>query len=131
MNALRKRAANEGHKGVWTEVTVPEIKAFYGLLILMDVMKFEREELYWSDNKEFPLVRSKFGEIMPRDRFVQIKRYLHFSDDAGNNQGDKLRKIRFILDHCRDKFQSEYVPHREISVDEAMIPFKGRLGMKQ
>jgi hypothetical protein len=96
----------------------------------MDVMKFEREELYWSD-KEFPLVRSKFGEIMPHDRFVQIKRYLHFSDDAGNNQGDKLRKIRFILDHCRDKFQSEYVPHREISVDEAMIPFKGRLGMKQ
>jgi hypothetical protein len=46
---------------------------------------------------------------MPRDRFVQIKRYLHFSDDAGNNQGDKLRKIRFILDHCSDKFQSEYV----------------------
>jgi hypothetical protein len=54
-------------------------------------------------------------------RFVQIKPYPHFSDDAGNNQGDKLRKIRFILDHCRDKFQSEYVPHREISVDEAMI----------
>jgi hypothetical protein len=70
LNALRKRAANAGHKGVWNEVTVPEIKAFYGLLILMDVMKFEREELYWSDNKEFPLVRSKFGEIMPRDRFV-------------------------------------------------------------
>ena len=32
-----------------------------------------------------------------------MKRYLHFSDDAGNNQGDKLHKIRFILDHCRDK----------------------------
>lgn len=31
-----------------------------------------------------------------------MKRYLHFSDDAGNNQGDKLHKIRFILDHCRD-----------------------------
>jgi hypothetical protein len=77
-------------------VTVPEIKAFYGLLILMDVMKFEREELYWSDNKEFPLVRSKFGEIMPHDRFVQIKPYPHFSDDAGNNQGDKLRLFQIL-----------------------------------
>lgn len=105
LNARLGRAATAGHKGVWTDVTVPEIKAFYILLILMDVMKFVSEELYWSDNKEFRLIRSKVGEIMPRDRFVQIKRYLHFRDDAGNNQGDKLHKIRFILDHCRDNFK--------------------------
>ena len=64
---------------------------------------------------------------MPHDRFVQIKRSLRFSDDAGDNQGDTLHKIRFILDNCRDKCQSEYTPHREISMDEALIPFKGRL----
>lgn len=64
---------------------------------------------------------------MPRDRFVQIKRYLHFSDDTG----DKLHKVRFILDNCREKFQREYKPNREISVNEAMIPFKGMLCMKQ
>lgn len=35
-----------------------------------------------------------------------------------------------MLNHCRTAFQHEYVIHREISVDKAMIPFKGRLGMK-
>ena len=47
---------------------------------------------------------------MPRDRFVQIKRYLHFSDDIG----DKLHKVRFILDNCREKFQREYKPNRKL-----------------
>ena len=28
-------------------------------------------------------------------------------------------------------FQQEYIPHKQVSVDEAMIPFKGRLGIKQ
>jgi len=131
LNATRKHDADPRNKGVWTDVTVPEMKAFYGLVILMDIMKFEREELYWAYNQEICLVGSKFGEVMPWDRFVQIKRYLHFSDDSGDYAGDKLHKIIFILDNCRRKFQSEYIPHREISVDEAMIPFKGRLGMKQ
>ena len=28
-------------------------------------------------------------------------------------------------------FQDEYVPHEHVTVDEAMVPFKGRLGFKQ
>ena len=138
LNALRKRTAdhvdvngNQLHKGMWTDVSLPEIKAYYGLLILMDTMKFERDEMYWSESSQYKLVGSRFGEIMPRDRYVQIKRYLHFNDDDVDHEGDKLYKIRFMLDTCRTSFQREYIPHREISVDEAMIPFKGRLGMKQ
>ena len=65
LNANRKRGADPNHKGKWTDVTVPEIKAFYGILILMDIMKFDREELYWMDSQEFRFVGSKIGEIMP------------------------------------------------------------------
>ena len=28
-------------------------------------------------------------------------------------------------------FQDEYVPHEHVTVDEAMVPFKGRRGFKQ
>lgn len=56
LNADRKRA-DVNPKGVWSDVSVAEIKALYGLLILMDIMKFDREELYWSDNPSFRLVR--------------------------------------------------------------------------
>jgi len=133
LNAASKRAVNSGAAatGKWTDVTIDELKAYYGLLLLMDVMQYDRDEHYWSHNATHWLVGSKFGDVMSRDRFVQIKRYLHFSDDSNSPQHDKLHKVRYILNHCRTAFQNEYQPHREISVDEAMIPFKGRLSMKQ
>lgn len=132
LNAKRKREADpNSHRGVWYDVTLDEIKAFYGISLLTEVMKFDREELYWSNNDEYWLIGSKFGEVMPRNRYFQIKRYLHFSDDTQVNNKDKLHKVRFILDHMRNKFMSEYKPHKEVTVDESMIPFKGRLGMKQ
>lgn len=97
----------------------------------MDIMNFERDELYWSCNDKYWLLGSNLGHIFTGNRFDQIKCYLHFSDDNNAQAGDKLHKVRFILDHLRTSFQSEYYPHKQISVDEAMIPFKGRLGMKQ
>lgn len=56
---------------------------------------------------------------------------MHLSNDADARRGDKLHKVRYMLSHTRNAFQNEYVPHKQVSVDKAMIPFKGRLGMKQ
>ncbi|KAK3103610.1 hypothetical protein FSP39_020511 [Pinctada imbricata] len=134
LNARRKRESDpQNNKGAWSDVTLEELRAFYGLLFLMEVMSYDRDEMYWSNNAKHWLVGSKFGEIMTMDRFIQIRRYLHFSDDneASNHRNDKLFKVRRILDSLRNSFQSEYAPHKDISVDKAMIPFKGRLGMKQ
>ena len=39
--------------------------------------------------------------------------------------------MRYLLDHLRHAFQSEYVPHKQVTVDESMVPFKGRLSLKQ
>jgi len=36
-----------------------------------------------------------------------------------------------MLDNIRKAFQDEYIPHEQLSVDEGMIPFKGRLSFKQ
>ena len=36
-----------------------------------------------------------------------------------------------MLDLLSSRFESEYNTHEELSVDEAMIPFKGRLRIKQ
>ena len=53
---------------------------------------------------------------MARDIFIQIKRYLHFSDDTNKAASgrprpqEKLQKDGFILDHLRNAFQKEYVP---------------------
>ena len=46
----------------------------------------------------------------------------------GEPGNDKLFKVRLMLDEIKKYFKSEYIPHEQMSVDETMVPFKGRLG---
>ena len=43
----------------------------------------------------------------------------------------RLQKVDPVIDHLKEKFKSVYYPHCDVSIDEAMIPFKGRSSMKQ
>ena len=40
-------------------------------------------------------------------------------------------RCRKLLDILESRFDTEYVLNQQCTVDEAMIPFKGRLGFKQ
>ena len=44
---------------------------------------------------------------------------------------DKLFKVRTLLDAITKQFREVYNPPQNLSIDEAMIAFKGRLSMKQ
>ena len=44
---------------------------------------------------------------------------------------DKLYKIRPLLDKIVHSFKSAYIPRQNISVDESIIGFKGRLSWVQ
>jgi len=54
--------------------------------------------------------------------------YLHFNDNnaAGTNEG-RLYKIHTILDIVVNNFRTNYIPAREISLDEGMLGWRGRL----
>ena len=44
---------------------------------------------------------------------------------------DKLFKVRTLLDAITKQFREVYNPPQNLSIDEAMIAFKGRLSIKQ
>jgi hypothetical protein len=44
---------------------------------------------------------------------------------------DKLFKVRKFLDILQEAFSSEYVLPCQVTIDECMMPFKGRLSFKQ
>ena len=44
---------------------------------------------------------------------------------------DCLYKVRKLLNLLSPLFLSEYNPHEELSTDEAIIPFKGRLSINR
>ena len=90
---------------------------------------------YWS---EYWLTQTPaFGKHMPRDMYCQILRYLHFVDnealptDRNDPNFDKLQKIKPVIDVVVRKFREVYTPERQLALDETMIKFKGRLGIKQ
>ena len=127
----QKRAAS--YK--WEDLTVPELKAFFGIIIYMGIVKKPATRDYWAQGLiegELPIVTETF----PRNRFLAILWNLHFNDNAsaeprGSPGYDKLHKIRPIISRLQQKFLSLYNPHRENSVDEAMVGFKGRSSLKQ
>ena len=47
-----------------------------------------------------------------------------------HNDHDKLFKIRPLFQAVNRKFLEEYQPSQNLSVDEAMVAFKGQLAMK-
>jgi hypothetical protein len=63
-----------------------------------------------------------------RNRYQIIHRYLHFNDSTAiGTKEDRLYKIRPILDTAVNNFKTNYIPEREISLDEGMLGWGGRL----
>ena len=59
---------------------------------------------------------------MSRNRFQLIQRYLLFNDsNAVETNEDRLYKIHTILDIVVNNFGTNYIPDREISLDEGSL----------
>ena len=71
----QKRMADPGHhKGSWTKPTLEEFKAFLALSFLTGVIRTPHLKMYWSSSElnATPI----FTRLMPRDRYLQIMRYI-------------------------------------------------------
>ena len=114
----------------WTDVSLEEIKAFIALEISMGLVNKPTLASYFS--KDFGLTDTPgFRYQMSRKRYELIRSCLHFVDNAQRNKDDRLSKIRDILDMVSDLYKEIYITNKEVSVDEAMLRFKGRLFWKQ
>ena len=119
---------------VWQQVLVEEIMAYMGFMILMGIVKLPSIPDYWKRNEIFHY--EPIASRITRDRFFEIQRYIHFSGnstlaDPGTDGYDRLGKIRPVIEMINEELLTLYHPHKEVSIDEAMIPFKGRSSMKQ
>ncbi|XP_030195004.1 piggyBac transposable element-derived protein 4-like [Gadus morhua] len=114
----------------WSPVTVPEMKTFIGICMGMGLLVLPVRRDYWRQSKN--LFRMQFARNMSRDRFAAIWRYLHLQDNqAAVNRDDKMWKMRWFLDCLLAQFQALYEVDGNVSVDESMIKFKGRLSFRQ
>ncbi|MEG7522740.1 MAG: transposase, partial [Chromatiales bacterium] len=96
----------------------------------MGILQLPRRHDYWRTTKW--LFATNFGAIMSRDNFNLIWRYIHLQDNnVPAPANEKLWKLRWFIDHLNTRFQSVYTPYENVTIDESMIKFKGRLGFRQ
>jgi len=110
----------------WSDITPEEMRKFWGLIILMGQVRRENIRDYWSTD---PTISTPiFPHTMSRNRFESIWQAWHFSDNRQQKHGSgRLFKIWPVHEYSVQKFRSVYSPKQELSLDEAMIPWRGRL----
>ncbi|KAJ8965243.1 hypothetical protein NQ314_004255 [Rhamnusium bicolor] len=116
----------------WVDVTIDEMIRFIGLLLHMGTIKCNKIQDYWKTHWLFEL--NSFSKYMSRDRFLLILRCLHFSENPAVGEAppyDRLYKIRPLLDHFHKKIKDIYYPSKNLSLDESMLLWRGRLLFKQ
>ncbi|MGL5707887.1 MAG: transposase [Aeromonas sp.] len=126
-NTQKYKVAKKTKK--WIDVTVSEIRKFFALIIIMGLVRKVKINDYWSTN---PLIETPiFSKTMTRNRFRQILQHLHFNDNSNIPQdADRLFKIQFLIDYFSKKFKENFSLGQNISLDEGMVPWRGRLNFK-
>lgn len=111
-----------------------EAKAYLGMNYVMGYHILPSFRSYWSTEPDMGV--PYIANIMPLNRFEEIRRNLHFSDNTkepSRNQTsyDRAYKIRPVLDHFNRSFQNAMTNTKTQAIDEHMIKFKGHNIMRQ
>ena len=98
------------------------MKKFLGLIILMGQVKKENIRNYWSTDPTISMPICHHS--MSRNRWQAV----HFSDNSQQvEHSGWLFKIWSVYEYFVKKFRSVCSPKQELSLDEAMNPWRGRL----
>lgn len=116
----------------WKPIDKEEFQKFLSLCLLMGNISMPSMKHYWKQ-KSGLYYHPLFGKIMSRNRFETILRVLRFydpNDFTGRNIPAK-GKVEYILIEFVKNFKKAYYPGKHLSLDEALLGFKGRLSYKQ
>jgi hypothetical protein len=128
------RERGRGRK--WTAATTADIFGFVGSLLVMSLYPLPATPEFFRDSGMPSINAPSLRPVMSLMRFEQIKRYFHLVDNTkrvplAHPEHDRLFHVRPLLDCIGKTFPKYYKLGCYVSVDESMVPFKGRSFMKQ
>lgn len=112
----------------WKNVDKTELKKFLGLCIAMGNVQMPSIKCYWSKQEIYyhPL----FTKTMGRNRFEMILRCMCFYNE-NDDLSKRMHKISNITEHILENIRKVYYPGRNLSIDEALLLWRGRLIFRQ
>jgi len=112
----------------WRPSTAAELYAFLGAHLFMGIDRLPRTELYWSSTFGHPLITSLFS----RDRFKQLLRFFRVvAPDEDAAERNPLPHVRALAEKLNASFAAHAAPSQHLTLDEAMVAYKGRSPIKQ
>uniref|UniRef100_A0A8C5WCR5 PiggyBac transposable element-derived protein 4 n=1 Tax=Leptobrachium leishanense TaxID=445787 RepID=A0A8C5WCR5_9ANUR len=131
---LKEELRPHSRRRQWTETNLKEMRKFWGLTLQMGIVQKPSISSYWTT--ECTQTTPIFPATMKRDRYQLLIKFLHFNNNEfalprDHKEYDRLFKLRPILDHLLERFQEYYTPGQNLSIDESLLLFKGRIGFKQ
>ena len=115
----------------WYKASIMDIAKYIGLTVLFGILKLPRLSMHWARGKAHstPAV----PDCMSYSRYKQLGGFFHSNANATSTDRpsqDRLMKIRPVIDYLIPLFKSTYTPKKNLSIDEGMLPYKGRLNFK-
>ncbi|KAE9522588.1 hypothetical protein AGLY_017010 [Aphis glycines] len=112
----------------WVQTTSAEMKVFVGIHLMMGVLNLPRVRMYWQKEFRIEIIASN----MTRNRFFELRTHFHVmnNEEIPQTNIDKFIKVRPLYNYMKHRFHQLPI-ERNISIDEQMVPFKGKLAPKQ
>ncbi|GLD62735.1 piggyBac transposable element-derived protein 4-like protein [Lates japonicus] len=116
----------------WMEIDKTQLDAYMGLLLLAGVYRScnEATASLWDGESG----RSIFRATMSLQTFHVLSRVLRFDNRetrVARRVNDKLAPIRDVWDKWVEELPFMYNPGPEVTVDERLVPFRGRCPFRQ
>ncbi|GFO36006.1 PiggyBac transposable element-derived protein 1-like [Plakobranchus ocellatus] len=116
----------------WVKTDVTELMALIGLLYHLDTMK----QNLVSVDKIWPGIAcdSVAKATMTKKRFVALCNALRFDDNTtrtARRAKDMFCPIRDIFDSVKRKLSQYFIPGMNMTFDEQLIPWRGRVNFLQ
>lgn len=110
-------------------ISEEEIRVFIAILILTGYNTLPGQRRYWEAAED--MRNNMVCNVMRRDRFLQIMKYIHCADNTELDQSDKMGKLRPLMKLLQKKFSQHFRPEQYLDYDESMVAYYGRHGCKQ
>ena len=112
----------------FVNVSRGEMKAFIAIVLFMGLVRLPNYKLYWNTHH---LLSLNIASIMPRDRFMNIMTFFHACNNmtqppVHDPTHDPAYKVNHFSKMLIRNWRHVYTPCREVSIDECLVPFKGR-----
>ena len=114
----------------WHRCNLTDMAHYLGLLVFFGLLVCGDVRQYW--RRGFFMATPNVAGLMTRDAFLAMDRYFHVFNRRAIPWGnqDKLILVRPLMEYLQDRCRMLVVPSKNLSLDEGLLAYKGRLSIK-